>query len=428
MTGSFNATGRTLAVLPALFFLLLLSVAGLANADGADIDAFLTRHWSRPPAPQGAPPPKFSPLEASLNPADCGQCHVEQFRDWQTALHARAMGPGLIGQLIDMPAEARDQHQDCLRCHAPLAEQADALVDAIKAADAANGPKASRKTAPHITLPVPTGQAGLHEQGLTCAACHVRANQRFGPPRRDGSSPDASQNAALPHGGFTTSPAFEDSRFCAACHQFQPDEFALNGKLLENTYEEWKTSRHAREGRTCQSCHMPDRRHLWRGIHDPETVRTGVTFLPEPPVIKGKMIRAALLVRNTGTGHHFPTYVTPRVTVEIEQINADGQPLRGTRVERNIQRKVPLDLSREISDTRLPPDGELRLDYRKARAKGAAALVYRLRVEPDEYYARFYRSILAGGEAGQGAPLIRQALKQAETSGFVAYEQHLPLP
>ena len=32
-------------------------------------------------------------------------------------------------------------------------------------------------------------------------------------------------------------------------------------------------SRHAREGRACQACHMPERRHLWRGIHDPEMVK-----------------------------------------------------------------------------------------------------------------------------------------------------------
>jgi hypothetical protein len=420
-----NATGRTLAVLPALFFFVIGSI-DLAHADDA-IDGFLARHWSRPLASQGPAPEKFSPLDAALNPADCGQCHVEQFRDWQTALHARAMGPGLMGQLITMAPDARSDHQDCLRCHAPLAEQADALVAAIGAATAPLKPKTARKPPPESAAGALPQVTGMHVQGLTCAACHVRANQRFGPPRRDGSAPDASQNATLPHGGFTTSAAFEDSRFCAACHQFQPDEFALNGKLLENTLNEWQSSRHAREGRSCQSCHMPDRRHLWRGIHDPEMVRSGVSFSPEPPETPGKSIRAALLIRNSGTGHAFPTYVTPRVIVEIEQLGADGRPLRGTRVERIIQRKVPLDLSREIFDTRLPPDGELRLDYRKPRARGAATLVYRMRIEPDEYYARFYRSILAGGEAGRGAPLIREALGQAESSGFVAYEQRYPL-
>ncbi|MBI3628436.1 MAG: cytochrome c554 and C-prime, partial [Candidatus Rokubacteria bacterium] len=81
---------------------------------------------------------------------------------------------------------------------------------------------------------------------------------------------------SLPHNGVTRTPAFLRSEFCASCHQFGADGFALNGKLLENTYEEWRASPAARAGRQCQDCHMPDRRHLWRGIHDPDMVKSGV--------------------------------------------------------------------------------------------------------------------------------------------------------
>lgn len=417
--------GRALLALPVFLFALAgcgerEAVAPLVSqppipataASDAATAAFLDRHWARPLAAQGRPPEKFTPLEASLAPADCGTCHADQYRDWQTALHAHAMGPGLMGQLVDMAPEARDEHQACLRCHAPLAEQADALVDALAATDR----PAKKYSAP-----------ALHQQGLVCAACHVRAHERFGPPRQDGTLPDATQNAALPHGGFTASQAFADSRFCSACHQFQPDEYALNGKLLENTYEEWKSSRHAREGRTCQSCHMPGRRHLWRGIHDRDMVRSGVEFLPEGGMMSDGAVQASLTVRNTGTGHHFPTYVTPRVIAEIEQLASDGRGLPGTRVEQVIQRQVPLDLASEIADTRLPPDGEIRLAYALPRHRDATALVFRLRVEPDEFYARFYRSLLVDGEAGKGRKLLGEALKQAESSGFVAFEEQRSL-
>jgi len=57
-----------------------------------------------------------------------------------------------------------------------------------------------------------------------------------------------------------------------------PDGFALNGKLLQSTYDEWKASRFARQGVQCQDCHMPDRRHRWRGIHDADMVRSGLTI------------------------------------------------------------------------------------------------------------------------------------------------------
>jgi len=47
---------------------------------------------------------------------------------------------------------------------------------------------------------------------------------------------------------LTRTPAFLSSEFCQSCHQFAPDGLALNGKLLENTYAEWKASRFAPEG------------------------------------------------------------------------------------------------------------------------------------------------------------------------------------
>ncbi|MBI1905901.1 MAG: hypothetical protein HYS20_06620 [Rhodocyclales bacterium] len=391
--------------------------AATDTAPDAAVAAFLERHWARPLAPQGQPPEKFSPLEASLAPADCGSCHAEQYRDWHSALHARAMGPGLMGQLVNMAPHARDEHQDCIRCHAPLAEQADGLVEALGALGQASS-----------VSPAPVASPPLHTQGVVCAACHVRAHEHLGPPRPDGSVPDAASNVSLPHGGFTADKAFEDARFCSACHQFQPDQYALNGKLLENTYEEWKDSRHAREGRTCQSCHMPGRRHMWRGIHDPEMVRGGVDFVAEGARLSGGIVDAALTVRNSATGHYFPTYVTPRVTAEIEQVGGNGQALPQTRETRVIARQVPLDLGHEIADTRLPPDSEVRLIYARPRHPGAVALVYRLRVEPDEFYARFYRSLLTDGGAGQGATLIQEALAQAESSAFVAFEERHPLP
>lgn len=374
----------------------------------ADHESFLKRHWARPLAPQGAPPAGFGPQEASLAPAACGQCHAQQLEDWQTALHSKAMGPGLVGQLQEMDAGAVDDHQACLRCHAPLAEQQADLQQTL----AASGAVSARAD----------GAAFTH--GLTCAGCHARQNQRFGPARRDGSSPAA--GSALPHAGWQVSAAFEDSRFCAACHQFEPDGFALNGKLLENTAEEWKASPSAAQGKTCQSCHMPERRHLWRGVHDPEMMRAAVSVEAQPPRTEQGMIRAALRIHNTGTGHYFPTYVTPRVVAEIFQESAAGRMIEGTLAQHVIQRQVALDLSREIADTRLAPGGEAVLDYRRAPAPGSVRLVYRLRVEPDQFYTELYESLLVS-DAGRGAKMIREALARSRASHFAFYEERRAL-
>ena len=406
-----------------LFLFLGLVILSLAGCDAPrdsesrapdPNESFLQKYWSRPLPAQGSPPAHFSPLEASLDPRACGTCHVAQFEDWRKSLHSQAMGPGIMGQLINMSPAATEEHQDCIRCHAPLKEQADSLVAAL-----ARGPgKASR--AP--------GEAGpaLHEQGLVCAACHMRGYQRYGPPRKDGSKPEP--GAQLPHGGWVSETAFGDSRFCAACHQFTNDGYALNGKLLENTYEEWKASRHAREGRTCQSCHMPDRRHQWRGIHDPETVKSGVTIGMTGARVESGTVSAALSIRNTGTGHYFPTYVTPKVVVQAYQEDARGVALQGTLREHIIGWQVSLDLSREIADTRISPDEQALFDYQAPLHRNAVSVVFHVRVEPDAFYTDFYRDLLDSKQAGSGERLIRQALKDSLKSVFTLYLHREPLP
>lgn len=418
-----RSSGRTRCSL-----LVCLLLAALAGCDRTPLPAentrrtqqtdqagsFLDEYWARPLRAQGTPPARFSALEAALDPGSCGTCHVAQFDDWKKSLHSRAMGPGVLGQLADMSPDATAEHQDCIRCHAPLKEQADGLVAAL-ARGRVDESHASRK-----------GGAALHEQGLVCAACHMRGYQRYGPPRKDGSTPDAA--AQLPHNGWISNDAFDDSRFCAACHQFKKDEYALNGKLLENTYEEWKASRYAREGRSCQSCHMPERRHLWRGIHDPEMVRTGVTISATEPRLEAGNVSAMLTVRNTGTGHYFPTYVTPRVVAEAYQENARGEMLEDTRREYVIARQVPLDLSKEIADTRIAPDEQAAFDYRAPRNAAAAALVFRVRVEPDAFYTGLYRSLLETNQAGKGKRLIKQALEHSLASHFTLYTARQKLP
>lgn len=395
-----------------------LTLAGLAGCDRAPdstgeagrsgqsdrIESFLREYWARPLRAQGTPPDHFTSPEAALDPQSCGTCHAAQFRDWKQSLHSRAMGPGVLGQLLDMDPEAT---QDCLRCHAPLKEQADSLITAL--ASGRDRKSASSKNA----------GAQLHEHGVVCAACHLRGHRRYGPARRQGSTPDAATK--LPHNGWVSSVAFEDSRFCSACHQFEKDGYALNGKPLENTYEEWKTSRYAREGRTCQSCHMPERRHLWRGIHDPQMVKGGVTIDVTPASIHSGMVSAALTIKNTGVGHHFPTYVTPRVVVEAYQEDAGGRIWKDTLREFVIARQVSPDLSREIADTRLAPDQAATFDYQAPLKAGAATLVLRVRVEPDAFYTEFYRSLLQAEQAGEGRRLIQQALEESLASHFVLY-------
>src|SRR5947199_9643921 len=98
---------------------------GFVTVAAADtIQESLARHWRQPLAPQGPPPARFSPLEASLAPEACGACHPAQLADWTTSLHSRSMGPGVAGQLVEMLESDPGSALSCLTCHAPLAELA----------------------------------------------------------------------------------------------------------------------------------------------------------------------------------------------------------------------------------------------------------------------------------------------------------------
>lgn len=223
-------------------------------------------YWKLPVPPQGEPVRGWTGLERSLHPAACGVCHPRQYFDWKQTLHAKAYSLGFRAEL------AYTEDASCFECHTPLAEQ----------------------------RPDPA----LAATGVNCASCHVRAHRRHAPPlapfdqlrhRRTGR-----------HGGALRDEFLETASFCAPCHQFsEGDASPLHGKMIMDTLREWESSPAAAKGQTCQSCHMPDRRHLWRGIHDPETVRRALAI----------EARGGTIFLANSAGHRVPTYVVPRLTL-----------------------------------------------------------------------------------------------------------------
>ncbi len=377
--------------------------------------AFLTRHWPGIIPPQGGAPAAYSELERSLSPADCGACHPREFEDWRSSLHSRTMGPGVLGQLLGMGDDQASTRM-CGTCHAPNAEQ-----QAWLAVDA--GPESGFRANPHFD-PL------LRRQGIVCAGCHVRQHRRYGPPPANAPGVAGRTGANGPHGGFTAESAFTRSAFCSTCHQFTEDDRALNGKLLENTYEEWKASRYPAEGVQCQTCHMPGRRHLWRGIHDPGMVRQGVTVsvdVEQFPRRPGDTVKARVTIANTGTGHHFPTYMTPKVFVRGYLVDEQGKAFPGTLQEAVIGREATPGLSREIYDTRIPAHGSLTVLYEEAVRRAGLRLKVEIEVHPDHFYVRFFENYLSRALEQKARGLIEAALAQARETPFTLFERTFPL-
>lgn len=194
---------------------------------------------------------------------------------------------------------------------------------------------------------------------------------------------------------------------------------------MMETFSEWKRSRYATEGITCQNCHMPDRSHEWKGIHDPETARRALTssFILE---FKKEKLSIVASLTNTGAGHKFPTYSVPKIFISLSWVR-NGKIYRPL-AEKTIGRVTDIDLETEFEDTRLDP-GEsavlnaeiLESDWRKGDKVRFQAIV-----EPDEFYSRMFQENYDQrkkfGISGSEELRLSEALKKVKSSRYVLFE------
>jgi len=385
-----------------LFQTILLTGLGftLIAASYSNLDGY----WDNPSAQSTH---DWSALEKNMHPEACAQCHETQFNAWKHSQHSKAYSPGLIGQF---PSMGHGQGNDCLRCHAPLDEQLYANPkDMIASLETLRkNPKGFNENA---DLDSPEAKLPLRHSGVSCAVCHVRSGNRFGPPRK-GSKQLGHINTET-HGGFTAVKQFEQSGFCAECHQF-PQSYAINGKPLENTVFEWQQSRFAQAGKQCQGCHMPDRKHEFKGIHDKTFTRQGLMI----DVSKSHGL-AQLKIISTNIGHAFPTYVTPKILIQAQALDKKDKALKTWQWE--IVREVFYgDGWQEKQDTRLKPD-ESRLFIANDAPKGTQNVNFTITVIPDNFYKGVYRSLLSDDLQADAQILIKRALDEANANDYVLF-------
>lgn len=382
-------------------FIFLSPQIGSASADS---------YWQRLIFPQ-----------QSLHPENCKTCHKAQYDAWNGSLHSKAMSPGLMGQLN--PDKDPEFAASCYFCHAPLSEQSE-----VKAVSRGKGEGSSEY------IKNPSFDNKLKLSGVSCSACHLREGRIYGPAERvkaqgselkDSKSAIRGPQSEIAHNGFIEKDFFEKAEFCAACHQMDKG-YELNGKVLTNTYREWKESEYSRNNITCQICHMPDRQHLFRGIHDPEMVRKGVGFEIAAKEIRKDSIRVSFNITNSGVGHYFPTYTTPLIIVKGFIINGKGKMIKDTIKESYIGRKVSLDLEQEYFDTRIPPKGSFNFEYKNILNKDADRFIIEVKVYPDRFYNEFFKSVLKDSSA-YNKGLIKEALKATEKSVYTLYRKEIDL-
>ncbi|HET9623504.1 MAG TPA: c-type cytochrome [Kofleriaceae bacterium] len=342
-------------------------------------------------AAQGEPPAALAPAQASLHAQQCARCHIQQFRAWSTSVHRGAASPGVLAQ-TEFGMAAGDR-AGCLRCHAPLAEQA------ISA------------------------NPDLRAESVSCAGCHVRNWVRHGPPNVAPS--------LLPITGYPLiiSSLYERADFCLPCHQLPP-RTAVAGKPLLDTYREWLTGPYAPRGVQCQHCHMASRDHSVLGIHDPATVRQAIALTARATRLAGHVTATAALT-NVGAGHAFPTTATPAVWLSIRLLDARGQPIAGASDRRRIGRDVAFDGAwHERADSRIAPGATFAVarDWVGGRVGDAVTARIVVEVQPDAYYERIYAQALARKLAPAQRALYEQAAARAAGSHYIVEQRDVAIP
>ena len=218
------------------------------------------------------------------SPDPCAACHARESQEWANSAHARAGGSETFLKLMEQGPKTAVawEKRECLRCHSPLRYQN------------------------------PSGP-----DGVPCQVCHsIDSVDAMG----NGSFRLASDGIARGPGGKSAphptaaSPLFQDSVFCAACHeQYHP----VTGVLLQGTYSEWRNSLASSQGLSCQGCHMRDvgsvSHAFGPGAQNPEAKTAALAealsmTVSAPGSLRAggyAMVEAAL--RNSGAGHSLPT-------------------------------------------------------------------------------------------------------------------------
>jgi hypothetical protein len=324
----------------------------------------------------------------------CGRCHETIYKTWKSSLHAESLrNDNFLHAFRDtQEAEGQELASLCLRCHAPIREVI-ADDDLIY----------------HLTW-----------EGVNCDICHSLSavkktksgfdpvfdleNGKFGP--FEDSSDDAHE--------IQYSPLHSSSELCAWCHEYTNSA----GTPVLATWSEWKKSKAAASGQTCQSCHMGEvsgdavdprldrdpaasiNLHSARGGHSLDQLHKALSISLQPERI-GAGIEVAVLVRNKGAGHAVPTGMPGRrVILELELRVVGGEVFKKIRVygkqfETEDGREIRLD--REYfkpgiklkSDTTLQSD-ELRTERFRFPVPEKSTAILKVRM--------FYEHTLSGGD------------------------------
>ncbi|MCA9570097.1 MAG: hypothetical protein KC656_19765, partial [Myxococcales bacterium] len=240
------------------------------------------------------------PGVADLSAESCAACHAEIAAEWRTSVHAVAW----IDPQYQAEIGKSGNRWLCLNCHTPLKVQQDRFAVALEDGDVERP----------VLVDNPDFDAALREEGITCAACHVRDGVVHGP--------GLGGNAPHP---VKADPTYRSGELCLRCHQATATYPGKSFICVFDTGREWRDGPYDDEGKSCVTCHMPTverpaalggptrtvARHWWRGAGIPKIAGR---YPPPEANPFGLSLAAAVeggelkvTATNANAGHMLPT-------------------------------------------------------------------------------------------------------------------------
>lgn len=241
----------------------------------------------------------LAPLEASdwRSAASCGRCHEAEYEAWQGSRHRVAHSNAIY--TAGLQAEPK---RFCVNCHSPFPQQADEVLGHLDWYAA----RSPHRAGPTAASPRPATPHA--DEGISCAACHVRA----------GAVLATEVSGAAPHQTLAV-PELGTSALCGGCHQFRMGHW-IEGELrfgatpMQATASEHAAWQAAGGVEACADCHMPDGAHVFRGAHDRDWLRESVAV-----AVDSGPEGACFQVRSLGVGHQLPSGdLFRRLTLQVE--------------------------------------------------------------------------------------------------------------
>ena len=287
---------------------------------------------------------------SSLSAKACGTCHRAIYEEWAVSTHAHSWTDPQFQAEIGKSGN----RWLCLNCHTPLLSQQDWWPTALQEDDVERP----------VLVENAAFDAELREEGITCAACHVRKGVIHGPGRED---------SVAPH-PVVADETFRDTRVCGRCHQAVATYPGKGFICIFDTGKEWAAGPYAGEGVGCVDCHMPRAerpaaeggpvrsvaRHWWRGAGIPKVsgVQPPVEANPPGLGVSATWGEGVLLLelRNDNAGHRLPTGDPERwVQVDVNFQNSDGVAVSPTWSQRIGQTWKWWPEPVKLGDNRLEP-------------------------------------------------------------------------